>query len=136
MGASTGWEFESIPIDFEVFKALTALLNSPADSYNDVLRRLLTLRSKFDASALSVGRPWTLDGVTLPHGTELRMRYNRQFHTGRVDDGMLVVNGARYGTPSAAAMSITKYNVNGWQYWQCRHPRSSGWTSIDTRNPK
>lgn len=49
-----------IDIDFEVFKALTALRQSEADSYNAVIRRLLkldpqTVKNALDASSLAEG---------------------------------------------------------------------------------
>lgn len=43
----------NIEIDFDVFKALTALRESESDSYNAVIRRLLKLPGQANASARS-----------------------------------------------------------------------------------
>lgn len=63
-------EFQSIPIDFDVFKTLTARLESPADSYNRVLRRLLQLPTAGpEPTPMSTsGHSWHVGGVTFPAG--------------------------------------------------------------------
>lgn len=134
MTVSDPWEFQSVPIDFEVFKALTALLNAPQDTYNNVLRRALGLESHQIAAQpeSAGGKPWVIDGVTFPHGTEFRAKYKGQLHSGSVQDGMLVVRGQRYDSPSAAAMSITGNNVNGWKFWQSRRPGGITWMDISS----
>jgi hypothetical protein len=128
-----GWEFRSIPIDFDVFKALTASLETPVDSYNDVLRRLLKLGAKSPAPSPSPtsGRAWFIDGVTFPEGTEFRAKYKGQFHSARVENGALTLRGKRFDSPSPAAMTITGGNVNGWKFWECRFPGESAWKTID-----
>lgn len=138
MGTSESWEFQSIPIDFEVFKALTARLKSPSDSYNNVLRRELKLGEApaFLAEGGATGKPWIVDGVTFPHGTEFRASYKRTIHVGQVEDGALVVNRRRFTSPSPAAIQITGNSVNGWKFWECRRPGHTTWTSIDTLRAK
>jgi hypothetical protein len=42
-------------------------------------------------------------GVTLEHGTDLRMTYNGRQHTGRIDDGDWLLEAERFGSPSGAA---------------------------------
>ena len=73
---------QSVEIDFEVFKALTALRTSEQDSYNDVLRSLLKLASKkFTQSPEQMSRAAQAEkigqtgGVNFPPGTEFRARY-------------------------------------------------------------
>lgn len=129
----SNWEFQSIPIDFEVFKALTAKLESPSDTYNDALRRILHLsaRQRQANGRINHEGAWTLDGVTFPPGTEFRARYKGELHNGRVENGALVVNGRRFESPSPAAISITGSSVNGWRFWECRRPGDSKWVSID-----
>ena len=46
-----------IEIDFSVFKALTALRTSEADSYNSVLRRILKLPDQNALLAAVIGKP-------------------------------------------------------------------------------
>ena len=137
MGAPVNWEFQSIPIDFEVFKALTARLKSPSDSYNSVLRRELKLgESATVAADPASGRPWVVEGVSFPNGTEFRATYKRVIHTGRVEDGALVVRGHRFSSPSPAAIEVTGNSVNGWKFWECRKPGHTTWTSIDSLRSK
>lgn len=137
MGTSANWEFQSVSIDFEVFKALTARLKSPSDSYNSVLRRELKLGESASVAAdLASGRPWVAEGVSFPHGTEFRATYKRVTHTGRVEDGALVVKGRRFSSPSPAAIGVTGNSVNGWKFWECRKPGHTTWTSIDSLRSK
>jgi hypothetical protein len=126
-------EFHTVSIDFEVFKALTARLESPNDSYNEVLRRLLQLPpvpSADKAVALTDARSWVVGGASFPQGTEFRARYRGQTYTARVEDGALVYNGQRFESPSPAAAAITRNSVNGWLFWECRLPGRTQWVSM------
>ena len=122
-----------IEIDFDVYKALTARRPSEDITENDVLRQLLHLPRE-GTSATSVNSPapsdWVAKGVRFPAGTELRATYKGQNYLARVTDGALVLNGKRYDSPSAAAMSITNHPINGWTFWQCRLPGQGRWTLL------
>lgn len=123
----------TIEVDFDVFKALTMRRPSESVSENDVLRELLGLPTQRQSTAMAAGPApgdWVTKGVRFPLGTEFRAVYKGQTFLGRVESGALVVNGARFETPSAAAMSITQNNVNGWNFWLCRFPGQSSWTAI------
>ncbi|MCX8115003.1 MAG: DUF4357 domain-containing protein, partial [Burkholderiaceae bacterium] len=76
------------------------------------------------------GVPWVTKGVTFPHGTEFRATHKGQMHKGVVQNGALVLNGKRFNSPSAAAVSITGNPVNGWRFWECKLPGSDRWTLI------
>lgn len=75
-------------------------------------------------------------GVSLPHGTELRMEYNGRVHTGRIEDGRWMVEGRSFNSPSAAAGggATTKNgkhpSLDGWIYWQARLPGEHDWIAI------
>lgn len=132
----------TIEVDFDVFKALTMRRPNESVTENDVLRELL---------GLSPGSPrqmtrtvlippleqggWVSKGVRFPPGTEFRAHYKGETHLARVESGAMVLNGKRYDTPSAAAMSITGSPVNGWTFWECRVPGSAAWQVIKTRRP-
>jgi len=131
----------TIEIDFEVFKKLTALRETEAVTYNDVLRKLLGINSTAPSSASTraeihpFGIPnapgsWTTKGVTFPAGTEFRTSYKGEIVYGRVEAGALAVNDKRYESPSAAAAAITGTAVNGWIFWECRKPGSTTWQMI------
>lgn len=124
-----------VEIDFEVFKALTAMRVSESTTYNDVLRRMLNLpdAAPTPTPAGSVtGRSFIAEGVEFPHGTEFRMRHKGRWFTAKVSDGSLVQNGKGYPSVSKPACEITSTSVNGWKYWECRFPGHSDWQSIDT----
>jgi hypothetical protein len=76
------------------------------------------------------GGDWIVKGVTFPGGTEFRATYKGQTYLGRVEAGALVLNGRRFDTPSAAAMSISGNPVNGWTFWECRSPGRTSWQLI------
>ena len=76
------------------------------------------------------GKPWVVKGVVFPHGTEFRANHKGQVYQGRVENGALMVNGKRFTSPSAAAMSITGYSINGWIFWECRRPGETTWQII------
>ena len=126
----------NIEIDFDVFKELTNRRVTENITYNDVLRELLGLNpaktsvisSTFEFSAGA----WTTKGVTFPAGTEFRANYKGQTIIGKVESGFLVVNGKRFDSPSAAAVSITGNMVNGWIFWECRLPGKTSWQIIKT----
>lgn len=123
----------SINVDFDVFKALTARRPSEDVSENDVLRQVFGLPPKrpgqSEVVAVTPG-DWMTKGVRFPAGTEFRATYKGQTYLGRVEGGALVLNGKRFDTPSAAAMSIADSPVNGWTFWEARLPGQAGWTMI------
>lgn len=128
----------TIDVDFEVFKALTARRPTEDVTENDVLRELLRLPRQSALTAPpnpAAHDDWVIKSVRLPSGTELRATYKGQTYLARVSSGALVLNGKRFDSPSAAAMSITQHPVNGWTFWQCRMPGHGRWTALkDLRN--
>jgi hypothetical protein len=123
----------TIEVDFDVYKALTLRRPSESVSENDVLRELLGLpRRKTAASGDDGPAPggWETKGVRFAAGTEFRASYKGRIYLARVAGGALVLNGVKYDSPSAAAMSITTKPVNGWTFWECRLPGQAGWRII------
>ena len=136
----------TIEVDFDVFKALTMRRPSESVTENDVLRDLLGL-SPVHSSPNAPRMPavivppldpdsWFSKGVRFPAGTEFRAHYKGETHLARVEKGGLMLNGKRYNTPSAAAMSITKSQRDGWTFWECRLPGSATWQMIKARRPQ
>ena len=126
----------TIDVDFDVFKALTTRRPSEDVTENDVLRNLLGLPTKrrADTSSSEGESPgqgdWIVKGIRFPAGTEFRASYKGQNWLGRVERGALAVNGERFDTPSAAAVSIAKNPTNGWTFWECRLPGQASWQII------
>src|SRR5262249_49247760 len=98
-------EMRSTGIDLDVHKGIELGRRNFAESDNDVLRRLLGIEGN-EVEAIPVaasGRAWSGKGVTLPHGTRVRMGYNGRGHRGVIEDGQWLVEGTPYKSPSAAA---------------------------------
>ena len=134
-------EMRTIEIDFDVHKAVELERRSFSETENDALRRLLKLSEASvttltTPSAETDGLPWFRKGVTLPHGTRLRMQYNGQQHSGIVENGEWVVEGGRFNTPSGAAsrVAVTKNgnhtSLDGWAYWFVKRPGDTDWIEI------
>ncbi len=124
----------NIEIDFDVFKELTNRRATENVTYNDVLREMLGLSPLKVTATKSIielaADAWTTKGVTFPAGTEFRANYKGQTILAKVESGSLVLNGKRYDSPSAAAVSITGNMVNGWIFWECRLPGKTSWQTI------
>jgi hypothetical protein len=128
----------AIEIDFDVYKLIEAERRGFNDSPLAALRRLLKLgeATRAPSQEQPSGRPWVHKGLSLPHGTALRMEYNRHIHEGQVVDGRWLVEGQLYDSPSAAAVGVarTKNGVqttlNGWHYWQVQQPGSNRWVQL------
>ena len=114
-----------------------------------MLRRLLKLgegappRPAGNGKAVpSAGRPWSGKGVTLPHGTSVRMEYNGKRHSGQIDNGEWLVEGAKFNSPSAAAGGVARTrsgktpSLDGWIYWQVKRPGDSRWIPLHTLRSK
>jgi hypothetical protein len=129
---------QTIEIDFDVFKEITARRKNEDITPNDVLRELfgLELKQRLKTPKAQYGKPWVTKGVFFPHGTEFRGSYKGQMYYARVDDGSLVLNGKRFSSPSAAATEITRNPVNGWKFWECKLPEKQSWQSIDNMRRK
>lgn len=123
-----------LDIDFEVFKQLTNLRASEHITYNDVIRELLKLPKRMAASQPTINgnKPWIVSNTSFPGGSEFRADYKGKTFTAVVKDGTLEMSdGKKFTTPSAAAVSITGGNVNGWRFWKCKLPSASQFVLID-----
>jgi hypothetical protein len=138
-----------IDIDFEVFKALTAKLESEVESYNDVIRRLLGLPDReptfkpgendtpglpvppINALSPTSGGVW-YSNVYLPNGTFFRATYKGRTHRAWINNSQWIDEQGNIRTsPSDAASSITGNNVNGWRFWFVRRPQDEDWQRMD-----
>ncbi len=123
--------YTTIEIDFEVFKEITKRRPTEEVTPNDVLRELLNLPPKekqanHESKKLG-GAPWITKNINFPHGTQFRAIYKGKEYYGVVNNGALELNGKRFTSPSAAAMSITNTPVNGWIFWKCKMPGEERW---------
>jgi len=74
--------------------------------------------------------PWVAEGVAFPHGTEFRGKYKGYLYRGIVNNGAFILNGKKFLSPCAAAVTITRDPVEGWLFWDCKIPGRSSWVSI------
>ena len=127
---------QTIEIELDVHKRIEAGRQSFQETPNDILRRLLGIGEPEQLVIASKGRPWSGKGVTLQHGTNLRMEYNGRRHTGVIENGEWVVEGKRFRSPSAAAggAALTRSgkhpSLDGWIYWQVKRPGDQSWITI------
>lgn len=134
---------QQIEIDFEVFKALTALRKSENHTYNEVIRDLLGLRRTLSGniSAAFVGfndlvgpsgrSGFVASGRFLPDGTILRARYKGKQYEGFIRDGRWFDGRSKeHSSASAAARDITQTNVNGLTFWEAKRPSDTDWTKL------
>jgi len=123
-----------IDIDFDVFKELTNRRQTEEVTYNDVVRDLLKLPrpSKPVKAASNGSKPWVVSDTSFPAGTEFMADYKGKSYSGVVKDGKLELSdGHKFSTPSAAAVHVTKTNVNGWRFWRCKLPGNSQYVLIE-----
>jgi hypothetical protein len=141
-----------IEIDFEVFKALTARLESEMDTYNEAIRRLLSLPATetgllpgevdvpglpAPGNALSpfAGGVW-FSNVYFPNGTIFRATYKGKTYRARVQNSQWIDEfGIVRTSPSEAASAITRTNVNGWRFWFVKRPSDEDWQRLDALKP-
>lgn len=129
---------DTIKIDFEVFKALTAKRRTAEMTYNDVLREMLGLgkrgQQEKDVSFSSSPRKGDLTwkGVTFPVGAEFRASYKGKQYLAKIVNGAIqFADGYRAKSPSEAAHYVTKTSVNGWRFWECRFSNEMNWASLE-----
>ena len=122
-----------IDVDFEVFKQLTNRRPTEDVTYNDVVRDLLKLLpSKLTKTAANGSKPWMVSDTSFPAGSQFIAEYKGKTFSGLVKDGKLELSdGTKFSTPSAAAVHITKNNVNGWRFWRCKLPGNSQYVLIE-----
>lgn len=133
-----------ISIDLDVHKLIEAERRSFEEPPLAALRRLLGLPElQTQAVAPSQeGRSWQSKGVTLPHGTLLRMSYNGREHEGRIEDGAWLVDGMTFKSPSGAACGVARTkdgkptSLDGWGYWEVKRPSDPSWTKISSLLPR
>jgi hypothetical protein len=139
--------YRTIEVDFDVHRCIENERHGFDEHPNDALRRLLKLGepkpSATESSAASPTRKsWSDEGITLPHGTRVRMRYNGRTYEGQIVDGGWVIGNQTFGTPSGAAsgVAITKKGkptqLNGWIYWEAQLPEEHGWVLLENLRPK
>ncbi|WP_422060652.1 hypothetical protein [Sphingopyxis sp.] len=142
-----------IDVDFDVYKALTLLWRSEADTHSHVLRRILTLADistgTADQKDQVLPKPFTIlavlkDGISpagpgswignvfFPEGTKFRATYKGStFHAEIKNEVWIDRHGVKRQSPSEAAGAISGTKVNGWNFWYAKRPTDSEWLRLD-----
>jgi hypothetical protein len=122
-----------IEVDFEVYKQLTNRRPVESVTYNDVVRELLKLpKPERGGKPQNItGRPWVVSNTSFPEGSEFTADHKGKSYTAFVREGKLDVNGRKFSTPSAAAISVTGNSVNGWRFWKCKLPGALHFVPIE-----
>ncbi len=129
-----------IEVDIDVYRFIEGKRTSFAQSHNDILREIAGLSPSVSGLRLVMDAPeglaWTGKGVSLPHGTKLRMSYNGKTHLGEISNGAWHIEGGIYRSPSAAAGGVARskqgrpVSLDGWSYWEAQLPKSNRWKPI------
>ena len=113
---------KEILISLEVAKCIENDRQSFEETEDDILRRKYGLprAPRPDTHNGSGTRPLVCRGGRIPHGTKLLADYKGRPWSAKVENGRIFVEGNpnAYNSPTAAASSITKGNVNGWWFWE------------------
>lgn len=141
-----------IEVDFDVYKALTLRRKDEADSYSDVIRRLLQIAYEEKTTGEvppdqtwpgKVGRIGQLAGlddldgawigkVFFPEQTRFRATYKGQtFRAAIKGERWIGEDGVSHSSPSEAASAISGTKVNGWRFWYARRPEDDDWRRLD-----
>lgn len=72
------------------------------------------------------GRSYRWKDVSLPHGTQVRMRYRGEYHYAGIDGDRFVVDG-QPSSPSAFACAVTNTSRNAWRDLEVKRPSDRGW---------
>ena len=134
-------DFQHIEIDFEVHKKIEQERTGFDESANTVLRRLLGIANSSPVASHTAIRAWSGKGVTLPHGTKVKMDYNGRTHSGMIKNGQWVVEGfiGSNPSPAASAVGLTKSGrrtqLDGWKYWFVQLPEEDRWVSLSSLRP-
>ena len=92
-------------------------------------------------------RPWTEQGVSLAHGTQVRIEHGGRVYHGRIEDAQWCVTDHRgrehsAETPSKAAGLVCKTisgdpaHVNGWLHWEVKIANARAWVLLDEFRPR
>jgi hypothetical protein len=125
----------TIEVDFDVFKALTALRDTEETTYNDVVRKLLCLEpSKKSAKPRPLNA--VFGGVSFPEGTLFLAHHRGMDYTAHILGGQWInEDGSISTSPSDAAVRITHKSANGWRFWKAKRPGDDDWRLLDELRP-
>ena len=69
-------------------------------------------------------------GGKIPNGIKLRASYLSRYHQADVRNGKIWIEQKSFNNPSSAARSITKSQVNGWDFWGYQDKATGKWQTL------
>ena len=69
-------------------------------------------------------------GGKIPNGIKLRTNYLSQYYYAEVRNGKIWIEQKSFTNPSSAARTITKNQVNGWDFWEYQDKESGKWQTL------
>lgn len=81
-------------------------------------------------------------GGPILNGTKLRCTYKGRVFSAVVDNGVIVVEGERFRSPSEAAIYVAKIqgndsaSINGWKFWEYFNSDTGQWEILDNFRKK
>ena len=126
-------EMKSIFIDLELFRFLETNRVSFDESYNDILKRVLSINKtikKESQKELKADNGLYWKGVFFKDGLKLRGFYKGLCLEAMVKNGKINYNGIEFTSPSAAAINATNMNMSGWNFWEYYNEKKKNWISI------
>ena len=132
----------SVPVQTETFLALYEFLKGegvdidPVEMVGNAIDYWLDNASwkpdlvdgyrRSNGSEAQKGRAYRWKEVSLPHGTEVRMRYRGEYHYARIEGDRFTVQGEP-SSPSAFAHSVTNTSRNAWRDLEIKRPHDRVW---------
>lgn len=116
--------YHLIVLSDDQFRAMEQLFGSSQVDIEDVTPRAIR-----DSQISSSGYLYCKGGK-IPNGIKLRANYLSQMHHAEVRNSKILLEQKSYDNPSAAARSITKSQVNGWDFWEYLDVETGDWHSL------
>jgi len=109
----------------EQFSAMQQLLGDSVPDIEDITPKMLS-KEPNEASGFLYCK-----GGKIPNGTKIRAYYLSQEYEAEVRGGKIRLGLKSFDNPSSAARSITRSQVNGWDFWEYLETETETWHSLD-----
>jgi hypothetical protein len=129
-----------IDVTDEVYKELQKLAQPFVDTPNEVILRLLKMKTtepgKSSPSQNNGSCDLVTKGGTVLAGTKLQAAYKRRTYSAEIIDGKVVWNGNRYPSLSDAAVAVIKSTgsgrttEDGWRFWKYLDKATNEWKAL------
>lgn len=124
----------AVPVSTETFLALYEFLKGAGADLDPVEAVERSIDYWIDNAAWkpelserrAASRAYRWKEVSLPDGTEVRMKYRGEYHHARIDGDTFVARGKR-SSPSQFARAVTNTSRNAWRDLEVKRPHDRAW---------